>query len=86
MKNSRGEPSGHRGDHVIVSPDGGGFHGITDTALSELGLTRRVVLSIPHFLYLSSVLTSTDLVAIVPSRLGGFGVIVRNSALISAGG
>ncbi|AJE23620.1 Transcriptional regulator, LysR family (plasmid) [Azotobacter chroococcum NCIMB 8003] len=33
-------------DHVIVLPDGGGLHGITDTALSELGLTRRVVLSI----------------------------------------
>lgn len=60
-------------NHVIVSPDGGGFHGVTDTALAELGMKRRVVLSIPHFLFIESVLMSTDLVALVPSRL------VRNS-------
>ena len=56
-------------DHVIVSTDGGGFHGITDTALAELGLARRVVLSVPHFLLLKSVLATTDLVAMLPSRL-----------------
>ena len=56
-------------DHVIVSPDGGGFHGVTDTALAERGMTRQVVLSVPHFLVLSAVLASTDMVAIVPSRL-----------------
>lgn len=56
-------------DHVIVSPDGGGFHGVTDTALAERGLTRRVALSVPHFLFLSAVLESSDLVAMVPSRL-----------------
>lgn len=56
-------------DHVIVSPDGGGFHGVTDQALSKLGLARRVVLSVPHFLFVMSVLTSTDLVATLPSRL-----------------
>ncbi|MGO4328174.1 LysR family transcriptional regulator [Cupriavidus sp. 2TAF22] len=56
-------------DHAIVSPDGGGFRGITDEALSEAGLTRRVVLSVPHFLFLMSVLASTDLVAMLPARL-----------------
>ncbi|ACO79730.1 Regulatory protein, LysR-family [Azotobacter vinelandii CA] len=56
-------------DHAIVSPDGGGFHGVTDTALAERGLARRVALSVPHFLFLSAVLASTDLVAMVPSRL-----------------
>ena len=55
--------------HVIVSPDGGGFHGATDTALAEQGLARQVALSVPHFLFLSAVLASTDLVAMVPSRL-----------------
>jgi len=60
-------------NHVIVSPDGGGFHGVTDSALAELGMQRRVALSIPHFLFLESVLINTDLVALVPSRL------VRNS-------
>ncbi|MDQ2138233.1 LysR family transcriptional regulator [Alcaligenaceae bacterium B3P038] len=56
-------------DHVIASPDGGGFHGVTDTVLAERGLTRRVALSVPHFLFLRSVLENTDLVAMVPSRL-----------------
>jgi DNA-binding transcriptional LysR family regulator len=56
-------------DHVIVSTDGGGFHGTTDTALAQLGLARRVVLSVPHFLFLKSVLANTDLVAMLPSRL-----------------
>lgn len=56
-------------EHAIVSPDGGGFHGATDAALAERGLARHVALSVPHFLALSAVLASTDLVAMVPSRL-----------------
>nr|WP_315252313.1 LysR family transcriptional regulator [uncultured Duganella sp.] len=56
-------------EHVIVSPNGGGFTGITDQALAHAGLTRRVVLSVPHFLFVMSALSSTDLVAMVPERL-----------------
>ncbi|MHA6195419.1 LysR family transcriptional regulator [Pseudomonas wadenswilerensis] len=56
-------------EQVIVSPDGGGFHGPTDTALAEQGLSRQVVLSVPHFMLLASVLASSDLVAMVPERL-----------------
>jgi DNA-binding transcriptional LysR family regulator len=56
-------------EHVIVSTDGGGFRGITDEALADAGLTRRVVLSVPHFLFMMQVLASTDLVAMMPSRL-----------------
>lgn len=56
-------------EHVVVSPDGGGFHGVTDSALGEVGLTRRVVLSVPHFLFVLSALASTDLVAMLPARL-----------------
>ncbi|WP_323120095.1 LysR family transcriptional regulator [Burkholderia alba] len=56
-------------EHVIVSPDGGGFHGVTDRALSEAGAERRVALSVPHFLFVISVLASTDLVAMAPERL-----------------
>ncbi len=56
-------------EHVIVSPDGGGFHGVTDEALAAIGLTRRVVLSVPHFLFLVSAVASTDLVAMAPLRL-----------------
>ncbi|WP_454828215.1 LysR family transcriptional regulator [Paraburkholderia xenovorans] len=56
-------------EHVIVSPDGGGFIGVTDNVLAQAGLTRRVVLSVPHFLFMSSVLESTDLVGMLPARL-----------------
>src|SRR3546814_16442989 len=56
-------------DHVMISPDGGGFLGVTDEALARVGLTRRVVLSVPHFLFVISVLASTDLVAMLPLRL-----------------
>ena len=56
-------------EHVIMSPEGGGFQGGTDSALARLDLTRRVVLSVQNFLLLISVLARTDLVALLPSRL-----------------
>ncbi len=63
-------------EQVIVSPDGGGFFGVTDESLAKIGLTRRVVLSVPHFLFMVSALASTDLVGMVPARL-----VRENSAL-----
>lgn len=59
-------------DHAIVSYGGGSFSGATDAALAALaalGLTRRVVLSVPGFLALPDVLRGSDLVAAVPRRL-----------------
>jgi DNA-binding transcriptional LysR family regulator len=65
-------------EHVIVSPNGGGFAGVTDKALAQSGLTRRVVLSVPHFLFVISALAGTDLVAMLPERL------VRNNPALRA--
>lgn len=56
-------------EHVIVSPDGGGFLGVTDHVLAKAGLTRKVALSVPHFLFVPAVLENTDMVAMLPSRL-----------------
>ncbi|ANC03662.1 LysR family transcriptional regulator [Pseudomonas putida] len=56
-------------EQVIVSPDGGGFHGPTDAALAAQGLARNVVLSVPHFMLLAAVLVGSDLVAMLPQRL-----------------
>jgi DNA-binding transcriptional LysR family regulator len=56
-------------EYVIVSPEGGGFRGITHTVLESRGLRRRVVLSVPHFLFVPEVVARTDLVAMLPSRL-----------------
>ena len=56
-------------EYVVVSPDGGGFRGVTDTALESKGRKRRVVLSVPHFLFVPEVVARTNLVAMLPSRL-----------------
>lgn len=56
-------------EHVVVSLGGGGFAGPTDDALAQQGLARRVALSVPHFLFMMSVLASTDMVAMLPERL-----------------
>src|SRR5882724_1771594 len=56
-------------EYVIVSPEGGGFRGVTDTVLESRGRKRRVVLSVPHFLFVPEVVARTDLVAMLPSRL-----------------
>jgi DNA-binding transcriptional LysR family regulator len=56
-------------EHVVVSPDGGGFSSLTDTLLHTLGKTRRVVLSVPHFLFVPALVANSDMVAMVPSSL-----------------
>jgi DNA-binding transcriptional LysR family regulator len=53
----------------IVSPNGHGFRGPADEVLDAMGLSRRVVLSVPHFLFLVSALTTSDIVALLPSRI-----------------
>jgi len=65
-------------EHVIVSPDGGGFSGVTDAALRAHGLRRRVVLSVPNFLFVVTALQRSDLIAMLPERL------VRNQSGLQA--
>lgn len=56
-------------DHVLVSPSGGGFRGVTDVALERIGRTRRVISSVTSFLILPELLMQSDLIAVVPRRL-----------------
>jgi DNA-binding transcriptional LysR family regulator len=56
-------------EYVVVSPEGGGFRGVTDTILESRGRKRQVALSVPHFLFVPEVLAHTNLVAMLPSRL-----------------
>lgn len=55
-------------DHLLVAPRGtpGGY---VDEALARLGLSRRVALSVPHFLIAPHVVASTDLVMTVAWRI-----------------
>jgi DNA-binding transcriptional LysR family regulator len=59
----------------------------TDTALANLGLARRVVLSVPHFLFMLETLRNSDLVAVLPERLvrGAGGLTVVEPPLAVAG-
>lgn len=56
-------------DHELVSYSGGSFTRATDRALADLGLMRRVTLTVNNFLVLPDVLRVSDLIAIVPRRL-----------------
>lgn len=56
-------------DHVIVSPDGGGFAGPTDTVLEAMGRSRYVALSTPGFLVVPRIVASSDMIAVVPARI-----------------
>lgn len=53
---------------ALVSPTGQDLVGPIDFALEELGLTRRVALSVTRFTTLPQIIASTDLIAAVPSR------------------
>ena len=56
-------------DHLVVSPDGGGFKGPTDVLLEARRHKRRVVLSVPHFLSAPELVRRSDMVAMLPARL-----------------
>ncbi|CAI1109970.1 Symbiotic regulator homolog 1 [Serratia quinivorans] len=58
-------------EFVMVSQDGGGFRTQIDTLLEAQGLTRRVVMSLPHFLFIPTLLARSDMVAMLPSRMLG---------------
>ena len=55
-------------DHALISPRGrqGGF---VDRALARHGRTRRVALTVPHFLAAPIVVAGSDLILTVPERI-----------------
>ncbi|MEM1316503.1 MAG: LysR substrate-binding domain-containing protein, partial [Pseudomonadota bacterium] len=56
-------------EHVLVSPEGGGFVGAADRILADLGRERQVVCSLPSFLLAPTVVAGSDLIALIPERL-----------------
>jgi DNA-binding transcriptional LysR family regulator len=54
--------------HVLVSP-GGTFRGVVDTALEEVGMTRRVIAAVPQFFPALATVAATGCVATLPARL-----------------
>ena len=54
--------------HLLISPQGDPF-GVVDHALRELGLKRRIALTLAHFVAAPLIIASTDLVATLPERV-----------------
>jgi DNA-binding transcriptional LysR family regulator len=54
-------------NHVVVAPFTG--HHLVEDVLSEMGLTRRITLRVPHFTSLVAVIESTDLLLTLPTRI-----------------
>jgi DNA-binding transcriptional LysR family regulator len=54
--------------HVVVVSEGTG-HGKVDELLERGGVTRNVVLTVPHFVAVGHLLQGSDMVATVPERL-----------------
>jgi len=57
-----------KAEHVVVVSPGTG-HGKVDELLQRSGVQRRVRLTVPHFVAVGHILSTTDLVATVPERL-----------------
>ena len=53
--------------HLVVSHNGDP-HGFVDAELAALGLSRRVALTVPNFMFALTTLAETDLIAALPSR------------------
>ncbi len=54
--------------HILVSGEGGGFHGFVDDILRAKGLARRVGVSVQYYGIVPLLLQATDLVCTLPDR------------------
>lgn len=55
-------------DHAFIAPRGRPG-GTVDTVLERHGLTRRIALTLPHFLVAPFIVATTDLVLTIPNRV-----------------
>ncbi|WP_413992075.1 LysR substrate-binding domain-containing protein [Labrys okinawensis] len=60
--------------HLVVSQSGDP-HGFVDEQLARQGLTRRIALTVPNFMFALSVIAETDLISALPKRF-----VVMNAA------
>ncbi|MTH80175.1 LysR family transcriptional regulator [Paracoccus aestuariivivens] len=71
--------------HLVVSLAGDPY-GFVDTALAELGQSRRIALTVPNFMFALAVLSETDLVAALPRQFvaryaAPFGLVLHEAPL-----
>jgi DNA-binding transcriptional LysR family regulator len=58
-----------KAEHLLVAPNGDDMRSVTDVILEQTGHTRRVGIAVPSFLVAQSLLATTNLIGILPSRL-----------------
>lgn len=54
-------------EHVVVEAAGTG-HATVDGSIEKLGIRRKAVLTVPHFVAVGHILATTDMIATVPER------------------
>lgn len=55
--------------HIVVSPSGGGFQGVVDAALKNIGHSRFVAYSANSFAIVLELLEQSNCIAVLPERL-----------------
>jgi DNA-binding transcriptional LysR family regulator len=71
--------------HLVVSLTGDA-HGFVDETLAKQGLSRRIALTVPNFMFALAVIAETDLISALPRRFvamhaGRFGVVGADAPL-----
>jgi DNA-binding transcriptional LysR family regulator len=71
--------------HLVVSLTGDP-HGFVDEVLSRDGLSRRVALTVPNFMFACAILPATDLLCAIPRRFAAlyaarFGIAIQDPPL-----
>jgi DNA-binding transcriptional LysR family regulator len=69
VKNKLGKVAFVREAHIVVTSSGTG-HSIVDKVFAQHGIKREVALRIPSFLGVARIVAQTELLVIVPRRLG----------------
>ena len=56
-------------EHLLVAPNGKNMRSATDVILKQTGHSRTVGIAVPNFLLAETLLSTTDLLGILPTRL-----------------
>jgi DNA-binding transcriptional LysR family regulator len=72
--------------HLVVSLTGDS-HGFVDDVLREQGLSRRVALTVPNFMFALAIVAQTELICALPRRFAAahaarFGVVVADAPVV----
>ena len=82
IKSKLGKAAFLREAHIVVSSSGTG-HSIVDKIFGQHGMKREVALRLPSFLGVARIVAQTELLVIVPRRLGDMLVLQEDVRLLA---